>query len=117
MNSKGFTLIELLAVIIILMGISLVAVSAISSSLNKRENKECEEQKIIAQNAAKLYFALNSDKDPSLGVRIIDLIGTGFLTEPGKNNRLDCDGLVKIINGKYVYDGDCVEPYSGICSN
>ena len=42
MNNKGFTLIELLAVFIILLGIALIAVGGISSSLEKREERECE---------------------------------------------------------------------------
>ena len=114
MNNKGFTLVELLAVILILTGISLVAVAGISASLGKRDKKECEEQKELAKNAAKLYLSLNSDKD---SVTIINLIGDGFLKDPSKNNRLACDTFILIRNDSIVYDGDCVEPYSGICGN
>ena len=56
MNNKGFTLIELLAVIVILISISFVAVSQITSSLTRREERECEEQIEIAKNAAKIYL-------------------------------------------------------------
>ena len=59
MNRKGFTLVELLAVIIILSGISLVAVTSISSSLVRRDERECNEQIELAKNAAKIYFSLN----------------------------------------------------------
>ena len=59
MNNKGFTLIELLAVIVILSMITLVVIGSVSNSLIKREGKECEEQKELAKNAAKIFFALN----------------------------------------------------------
>ena len=60
MNKKGFTLIELLAVIVILSSISLVVVASVSSSLGRRDEKECKEQVQLAKNAAKIYFSLNN---------------------------------------------------------
>ena len=59
LNKKGFTLVELLAVIVILASVSLIVVSSITSSLTRRDDKECEEQKELAKNAAKIYFSLN----------------------------------------------------------
>ena len=63
MNNKGFTLIELLAVIVILLGIAAVSVFSISSSLQRNEEHECERQKGIALNAAKIYFSFNDDEN------------------------------------------------------
>lgn len=85
MNRKGFTLIELLAVILILSGISIVAVVSISSSLERRSNKECEEQIAIVKNAAKIYFSLNGYTDD--GVTVGCLHGDG--TDACKTNYLD----------------------------
>lgn len=62
-NRKGFTLIELLAVIVILVGISLTAVMGISASLEKRDDKEYDEQIQLARNAAKIYFSLGDSKE------------------------------------------------------
>ena len=56
-NNKGFTLVELLAVMVILISISLVAVVTITSSLERREDKECTEQQELAIGAAKIYFS------------------------------------------------------------
>ena len=63
MNKKGFTLIELLAVIVILSSISLIVVASISSSLGRRDEKECQEQVALAKNAAKIYFSLSNKTD------------------------------------------------------
>ena len=42
MDNKGFTLVELLAVMVILISISLIAVAGITSSLERRDEKERE---------------------------------------------------------------------------
>jgi len=106
-NNKGFTLIELLSVIVILTGISLIAVSGISASLEKRDERECEEQKELAINAAKIYFALNNNVDTSVGVSISTL-KDGYFNVNSKTNRLNNNVYVKIINGNYIYDGVCL---------
>lgn len=107
-NNKGFTLVELLTVIVILTGISLIAVAGISASLEKRNEKECEEQIELAKNAAKIYFSLHSDVNPSSGVRISTLKNGNYFNETSKTNRLDDNVFVKINNNAYVYDGSCV---------
>ena len=53
MNNKGFTLVELLAVMLILIAISLVAVGGISSSLEKRDEKENELLDIVINERIK----------------------------------------------------------------
>ena len=58
MNRKGFTLVELLAVIVILSSLSIVAVVSVTSSLQRRSDRECQEQISLAKNAAKIYFSL-----------------------------------------------------------
>lgn len=103
MNKKGFTLIELLAVIIVLSSISLVVVSSVTSSLTKRDVKECEEQKELAKSAAKIYFSLKGENH----VTVRQLLENGFLSEEDKTNRLDMDHEIKIENAKYKYIGEC----------
>lgn len=55
-NNKGFTLVELLAVMVILISISLVAVSTVTNSLIRREEKEKDEQIALAINVQKYTF-------------------------------------------------------------
>ena len=105
MNKKGFTLIELLAVIVILSSISLIVVSSITSSLERRDNDECEQQKKLAVNAAKIYFSLNEDNGNE--VKISELKNGGYINEQSKTNKLDDDSYVKIENDDYVFYGEC----------
>ena len=101
MNNKGFTLIELLAVILILTGISLVAVAGISSSLSKRNGKECEEQIELAKNAAKIYFSLNG----GTSVTIANLKSGGYFNETSKMDKLKDADTVSIVSNSYTFTG------------
>ena len=110
-NNKGFTLIELLTVIVILTGISWIVVAGITASLDKRDERECEEQIELAKNAAKIYFALHSNFDTSTGVSISILKNEGYFNETSKINRLNDSDSVKISSNIYVYTGtgECKE--------
>lgn len=78
MNNKGFTLVELLAVILILIGIAGVSVFGITSSLEKNDKRECERQKEIIENAAKVYFSLNTGDNE---VNVSELVSEGYFDE------------------------------------
>lgn len=58
-NNKGFTLIELLVVVVILLGISLVAIPNISNSLSKRKEKEYQNTKETLIEYANIYVNKN----------------------------------------------------------
>lgn len=55
-NKKGFTLIELLAVVVILLAISVVAISSISAAIERNKNKQNEAKKDVIISYAKLYY-------------------------------------------------------------
>ena len=55
-NNKGFTLIELLAVVVILLAISVVAISSISAAIERNKAKQNETKKEIIISYAKLYY-------------------------------------------------------------
>lgn len=57
MNNKGFTLVELLAVMVILLSISVIAVTNVTASLKRTDEQEEEKQKKIVKAAAKIYFS------------------------------------------------------------
>lgn len=105
-NNKGFTLIELLTVIVILIGISLIAVAGITASLDRRYERECEEQIELAKNAAKIYFALHPNIDT---VRISNLKSDGYFNEASKTNRLSDSDSIRISSNAYVYNGTCID--------
>ena len=119
MNKKGSTLIELLAVIVILVSMSLVVVTSVSSSLERRDVKECEEQIELAKNAAKIYFSLNdvcdfSDSSNSCMVGIQTLKDGNYFNEVSKTNRLeDTDQVQFTTDGyKFLGNGECKEENS-----
>lgn len=87
MNNKGFTLIELLAVIVILVGISLTTVMGISASLERRDEKEYNEQVEIAKNAAKIYFSL-LDKNSEITKVSVDTLLENDYFDTNKVDRL-----------------------------
>lgn len=111
MNRKGFTLVELLAVIVVLVSIALIAVSSISASLERRDEKECEEQKELAKNAAKIFFALNdctvNASGDSCDVDISILKQEGYFNEKSKTDRLKDDSRVSMTTDGYNYVGEC----------
>ena len=55
-NKKGFTLIELLAVVVILLAISVIAISSISAAIERNKAKQNEAKIDIIKTYAKLYY-------------------------------------------------------------
>lgn len=104
MNNKGFTLVELLAVLAMLGAISLIVVSGISSSLERQDIKDCESQKTLVINAAKIYFSLNNNKT---SVTVLELVNGNYL-ESNKISRIDKNDKIIIGSNNYSYVGtDC----------
>ena len=55
-NNKGFTLVELLAVVVILLAISVIAVSSISAAMERQKDNQDEATKKIIFSYARTYF-------------------------------------------------------------
>ena len=77
MNNKGFTLVELLAVMVILLSISVVAVTNVTASLKRTEEAEKDSQKKMIINAAKIYFSMNTVDN----VKISELINAKYIKD------------------------------------
>ena len=105
MNNKGFTLVELLAVIVILSSMTLVVIASVSTSLIRREEKECEEQMELAKNAAKIYFSLLDD-DSDTDVTVGELKSEGYFSNSQKANRLEDDWKIVYSAGGYVFENE-----------
>lgn len=104
MDNKGFTLVELLAVMVILISISLIAVAGITSSLERRDEKEREEQIELAIGAAKIYFSLEN----KTCVKLSDLISLEYIKSDDRIDTLDTNYVIRLSGNSYVYEeGDC----------
>lgn len=107
MNNKGFTLVELLAVMVILISISLVTVASVTSSLTRREEKECKEQQELAISAAKIYFSLSGTTSVTIG----ELNGgaspdyTDYFKDDKKIDKLNEDDVITMSDNEYLYNG------------
>lgn len=62
LNNKGFTLVELLAVVVIMLAISVMAVSSISSSIERNKKKQTAAKIKVIESSAEVYY--NDHKNP-----------------------------------------------------
>ncbi len=56
LNKKGFTLIELLAVVVIMLAISVMAVSSISAAIERNKKKQDDAKIKVIESYAELYY-------------------------------------------------------------
>ena len=56
LNKKGFTLIELLAVVVILLAISVIAITSISAAIERNKEKQNDVKIKIIVSYAELYY-------------------------------------------------------------
>lgn len=110
LNKKGFTLIELLAVVVIMLAISVMAISSISAAIERNKVKQDNAKKEAIVSIAKLYYEEHKN---SLGPSGCIPIGKLDLTE----NEIKCEqcddgksgtfsGGVTFNNGTFVYKKD-----------
>ncbi len=86
LDKKGFTLIELLAVVVILLLISVVAISSISAAIERNKAKQNDAKIEVIVSYAKLYYDENKNNLSDSGCIPITSLD---LTE---SEREDADG-------------------------
>lgn len=72
LNRKGFTLIELLAVVVILLAISVIAVSSISAAIERNKEKQNDAKKEVIVSYARLYYEEHKNSLGSSGCITLD---------------------------------------------
>ena len=99
LNKKGFTLIELLAVVVILLAISVMAISSISAAIERNKDKQDKTKIAVIEGYAELYY--NEHKN-SLGT------GSGCITLDKLNltEKEMKDANDKLFTGKVCYDAN-----------
>lgn len=73
LNKKGFTLIELLAVVVILLAISVIAVSSINAAIERNKAKQNDAKKAIIVSYAKLYYEEHKNTETDGCIELGDL--------------------------------------------
>ena len=86
LNKKGFTLVELLAVVVILLAISVIAVSSISAAIERNKVKQNESKIEIIISYAKLYYDehKNSETDGCIDLSALDLSDSEMVDADGE---------------------------------
>ena len=113
LNNKGFTLIELLAVVVIMLAISVIAVSSISAAIERNKAKQNDAKKEVIVSYAKLYYEEHKNSLGTSGCIDIDvLIDESYLSDAESKNA-DGDyftGGIEYSNGSnFTYVDSC--PY------
>ena len=60
-NNQGFTLIELLAVVVIMLAISVMAISSISAAIERNKEKQNAAKIEVIESYARLYYEKNKN--------------------------------------------------------
>ena len=99
-NNRGFTLIELLAVVVIMLAISVIAVSSISAAMERNKAKQDEAKKEVICSMAELYYEEHKNeliKNQGTGTISIDITKLDLSEEEKKkSNGDDFSGSITI---------------------
>lgn len=110
-NNKGFTLIELLAVVVILLAISVMAISSISAAIERNKAKQNKAKIDVIVSYAELYYEAhkNTEGDKCIELSKLNLSDTEKVDADGK----EFVGVVKYNSstGKFELDQT-----TGVCS-
>lgn len=108
LNRKGFTLIELLAAVVIMLAISVIAVSSISSAIDRNKVKQDDAKKEVIISEAKLYYNTHRNTLGTSGcipVSALDLSENE--KKDSKGNDLNGGVRYNIADGTFEYVNSC----------
>ena len=107
LNKRGFTLIELLAVVVILLAISVIAVSSISAAIERNKVKQNYAKKEVIVSYAKLYYEEHKNSLGLSGCISIDVLDLSE-AEMKDANGDELYGGVEYTNGSnFTYVDSC----------
>ena len=103
-NRKGFTLVELLAVVVILLAISVIAVSSIGAAIERNKVKQNNAKIAVIESYAKLYYDQhkNSITNGKIELSQLELTHSEIVDANGD----EFCGYVSVSNFKFVPCGD-----------
>ena len=97
-NKNGFTLIELLAVVVILLAISVMAISSISAAIERNKAKQNDTKKEVIVSYARLYYDAHKNSLGKNGCITLDKLDLDE-SEIQDSNGNTFTGGVKYTNG------------------
>ncbi len=102
LNRKGFTLIELLAVVVILLAISVMAITSISAAVERNKAKQDNAKKEVIVSYAKIYYEDHRNTLGNSGCIALDKLD--LRDDEGKDaNGEYFEGKVRYNNGSFEY--------------
>ena len=107
LNKKGFTLIELLAVVVILLAISVIAISSISAAIERNKNKQNETKIGLIVDAARLYYDENKNNLSQSGCILISNLGLSDTEIEDADGNIFIGGVRYTNGANFVYDENC----------
>ena len=107
-NNKGFTLVELLAVVVILLAISVIAISSISAAIERNKEKQNDAKIKIIETYAKMYYDSHKNTEIDKCIELSKLELADSESVDSDNNPFE--GVVKYTENKWEFIRN------GICS-
>lgn len=106
-NNKGFTLIELLAVVVILLAISVMAISSISAAIERNKAKQDKSKQEVIVSYGKLYYEEHRNRyTNSCECISLDLLELDEKEREDANGNM-FSGVVKYKDGTFTYVESC----------
>ena len=112
-NNKGFTLIELLAVVVILLAISVIAISSISAAMERNKAKQDDAKKQVIVSYAELYYQEHRNEIAQAGKLnegciSLSVLGLSESEATDANDNIFTGGVRYSSNGTvFEYDENC----------
>lgn len=110
-NNKGFTLIELLAVVVIMLAISVMAISSISAAIERNKEKQNAAKIEVIESYARLYYEKNKNSlNSKSGCILINKLDLNDKEKVDANGNTFTGGVRYTISGGKVtfkYNSTC----------
>ena len=107
LNKKGFTLIELLAVVVILLAISVIAVTSINAAIERNKNKQNDAKKEVIISYAKLYYEEHKNSLDYSGCILVSTLGLSDVEKVDADGRYFEGGVSYIDGNNFQYVDNC----------
>ena len=107
LDKKGFTLIELLAVVVILLAISVIAISSISAAIERNKVKQDNTKKEVIVSYGKIYYDEHKNSLSTTGCISIDDLPLSDSERQNANGEVFQGGVSYTNGSNFTYVDSC----------